>query len=212
METFTSFSYLQGASHLTFLLLVSPSLGLSFSGKYSGFLHRQREEEFLDYRERGWKFGGSVFSLSLTPTHPISVVSDPSSSWALTASRRVLVLTRTPSSTLFSWRHLGWTFLFFVNLQAILPPWKEWNLCPFLTLLVIFGVFFERRKGCKCLSLSSWNCETVSLGFDLANMKQILKVYQAGNDYTLYSGNQCCKHNDDALKFREIVACENAAV
>jgi hypothetical protein len=43
-------------------------------------------------------------------------------------------------------------------------------------------------------------------------MKQILKVYQAGNDYTLYSGNQCCKHNDDALKFREIVACENAAV
>ena len=87
METFTSFSYFQGASHLTFPLLVSASLGLSFSGKYSGFLHRQREEEFLDYRERGWKFGGSVFSLSLISIHPISVVSDPSSSWALTASR-----------------------------------------------------------------------------------------------------------------------------
>ena len=80
METFTSFSYFQGASHLTFPLLVSASLGLSFSGKYSGFLHRQREEEFLDYRERGWKFGGSVFSLSLISIHPISVVSDPSSS------------------------------------------------------------------------------------------------------------------------------------
>ena len=82
METFTSFSYLQGASHLTFLLLVSPSLGLSFSGKYSGFLHRQREEGFLDYRERGWKFGGSVFSLALTPIHPHGSL-DPNSSSSL---------------------------------------------------------------------------------------------------------------------------------
>ena len=76
-----------------------------------------------------------------------------------------------PFPTFSSWRHLGRTVLFFVNLQIILPPWKQWNLCPFLTLLVFLRVFFERSKGCKCLSLSSWNCKTVSLGLDLANTK-----------------------------------------
>lgn len=122
MQTFTSFSHLQGASHPNFSFAGIPKSGsVSSANTLASWRDENRWGEDIG---KGWRPGDSVLSSSPHPNSPHFCGIWCPQFLCFDGFWWALFLMCTPSFTLSPWRHLGRTFLFSVNLQTIILPFS----------------------------------------------------------------------------------------
>lgn len=146
---------------LTFLLLVSPHLGFSFSSKHSGFLNRWGKRGTLWLHGEGMGTWGRRAFIALT--------SHFCGSWALVASGGYsfsCVPLPLPTHLEGTWVGLSSSLISYEPPSLhFLPsfikvPWHV-EFMFVSSSLCYLGVIFDRKMGHEYLYLSSWNCKSV---------------------------------------------------